>query len=323
MRFLRRFAVPACVAACVAVTATACGGGGGSTQPGAHGLVTLRIAHNANAGVLPALFAQEQGIFAKHGINAKFTQVGNVANLPQALGNSFDIALAVPTSVISANVKGIKIRPVAGATLQTGDNPQSLVVASAASGVTKVSDLAGKRLGVPNTTGTLHLATLELLKHAGVDPASVKIVQVDPTAQADQLAQGRVDAVEAVAPFANSMLATKANVSLGDPYQALAPTIAAIGWVAQTQWADKHSDLVQNFQAALKEAIDAIPQHPDAARSSLQKITGVSDEVLAHMTFPTFTADVRRSDWQTWLDTMHDVGGFKSDFNVNTLFPGA
>ncbi len=313
------------LAAVLVLGLAACGGNANSpASPAAAGgadkpMTTLRVAHNSNAGVLPVWIAAEKGYFKAHGLDVGFTKVENIATLPPALGTSFDIALSVPTMVISAKAHGIDLVAVAGATLQEKGNRQSAVIASKASGVKSAKDLVGKTIGVQNTTGTFHLATRYWLKKSGVDPDSVKTVQVDPPAQADQLAAGRIDAVEAVAPFSTSMLAKPNSVDLGDPYGSMAPQIGAIEWVSQKKWAEQHKAVLDSFRKALQEGIDFSKNNKDEARKILQSYTGISDQVLATTKLPTFTVDVRKQDWELWLKAMREVGGFTGNVNVDSL----
>jgi len=317
------------LAAVLVLGLAACGGNGSSQAPPAvvggtdKPMTTLRVAHNSNAGVLPVRIAAEKGYFKAHGLDVQFTKVENIATLPPALGKSFDIALSVPTMVVNANAHGIDLVAVAGATLQDEGNRQSAVIASKASGVKSAKDLVGKTIGVQNTTGTFHLATLYWLKTSGVDPDSVKTVQVDPPAQADQLAAGRVDAVEAVAPFSTKMLAKPDNVDLGDPYGSMAAQIGAIEWVSQKKWAEQHTAVLDSFRTAVQEGIDFSKKNKDEALKILQSYTGISDQVLATTELPTFTVDVRKQDWELWLKAMREVGGFKGNVDVDSLLPAA
>ena len=91
--------------------------------------------------------------------------------------------------------------------------------------------------------------------------------------------------------------------------------------MATASWSEENKSTLDEFRAALNEAIDYIAQKPDESILVLKEYTGLSDDVLKITKMPTFTADVRRADWDIWLTTMREVGGFTANFDMNTLFP--
>ncbi|WP_170231365.1 ABC transporter substrate-binding protein [Pseudonocardia kunmingensis] len=309
----RRRRIGAALALATALLVTACGGGGGGAEAG-----TLRVASNSNLTALPFWVAQEQGLFEKHGLQIEYTKIENVATLPQALGTSFDIVLSTPTLAISSTAQGIPMVEVAGSSVDTEANPSNFLMVAKDSGITDVTQLPGKTIGVLNETGTLHVATLYWLQKSGVDPKSVKIVQVDGPSQADQLRSGRVDAVETVTPF-SGQIESVGGVSLGTPYRSMALEISPIYWASREDWADGHDADIDKFVAALDEAQQYIAANDGAARDVLQDQTGYSDEIVASIPFPTYNTDVRQQDVALWLEAMRSATGFTGDVDPAAL----
>ncbi|MPZ83831.1 MAG: transporter substrate-binding domain-containing protein [Actinophytocola sp.] len=308
----------AAVAGLLALTAAGCAAGPSAANDDGDPR-TLRIAHNSNAAALPVQVAIAEGIFTKHDLKVEFTKVENIGTLPGTLGRSFDVALSVPTTVIAAAQQGIPVTQVSGATLDVEDNPTGFVIGSKKSGVTDIKQLAGKTLGVLTETGTTHTATKAWLRQEGVDPASVDIVQVDGPAQADQLAAGRVDAVETVMPFATNVLRDKDAVNLGDPYLKLAPELSAILWIAKQDFAAQHADVLKDFRASLDEAQEFIKGNDPKAREVLKDYTGLPDPAIKAAVLPTYTTEIRPDDLKVWLQAMKDVDGFKGDVDLDAL----
>ncbi|HEY7597070.1 MAG TPA: ABC transporter substrate-binding protein [Actinophytocola sp.] len=309
------------IAGVLVLTAAGCAGGPGSASGANSDPRTLRIAHNSNAAALPVQVAMAEGLFEKHNLKVEFTKVENIGTLPGTLGRSFDIALSVPTTVIAAAQQGIPVTEVSGATIDVADNPTGFLIGSKKSGVTSVGDLAGKTLGVLTETGTTHTATKAWLKKEGVDPASVKIVQVDGPAQADQLAAGRVDAVETVMPFATNVLKNPEAqaVDLGDPYLKLAPELSAILWIAKQDFAAKNPEVLKDFRAALDDARQFIAKDDQKARAVLKQYTGLPDTAIKAAKLPSYTTEVRAQDLKIWLAAMKDADGFKGDVDLDAL----
>jgi ABC-type nitrate/sulfonate/bicarbonate transport system substrate-binding protein len=301
---------------CLAAGACGADGGGGGA---AGGDGTLRVAANTNATMLPFWAAQEQGFFDDHGIDdVKLTNIENVATLPPALGKSFDIVLSTPTLVISSNEQGIPVSWVSGSSVDSVQHKSGALMVMPDSGIDDVSDLSGKTIGVLNESGTLHIATAYWLKQEGVDLDSVDIVQVDGPSQADQLASGRIDAVESVTPFTGQIAAAGAT-SLGVPYRSLGDVIAPIMFAAQTQWAEDNADEVDDFRAALEDGAEWIADNDDDARALLQEKTGYPEDVVKTIEFPQFDTTVRTEDLDTWYKAMHATTGFSTDADVDSF----
>jgi ABC-type nitrate/sulfonate/bicarbonate transport system substrate-binding protein len=305
------------------VVLSACGGsdsgGSAAKSDSANQPVTIRVAHNSNAAALPARVADAQGFFKKHNVDVKFTQVEDVSTLPPALGKSFEIVLSAPTLEISATSHNIPMTVVSGATVDTQENPTVSLVASGASGVKDIKQLAGKTLGSLSPTGTIGVSTAYWLKQSGVDLSSVKVIAVNGPQQADQMKAARVDAVVTVAPFSSQLMALPGSVDLGDPYLHLAPKISGINWAASTDWADKNQTAVKNFRAALGEAISWIRDHDPEARKVLQSYTQLSDQVAQNLKFPTYETEVRQGDLDKWLTAMKEADNFTGKVNTSQM----
>jgi NitT/TauT family transport system substrate-binding protein len=303
----------------VALGATGCGSSATGSSD-ASGRATMRIGGNTNAAALPVWVGIDRGYFEECGVDAKYTVIQNITTLPATLGKSFDVALTVPPLLISAAAQGLDIVEVAGATLNTRENPQTFLVAREDSGITEVADLRGKTLGVQTITGSTHLGTKLWLQRAGVPYDSIRIVQVDGPAMADQLRSGRVDAMETLAPFSTNVL--KHGKSIVDPQAAIAPTVSGIFWAADKSWATSENEALTCFQQGLKKAADFIAGNEDEAKQVLQKQTRLPADVVKETDLPTYTADVRPDDLKLWEDAMKTVGGFTGDVDPSTLVLG-
>ncbi|MGH3662425.1 MAG: ABC transporter substrate-binding protein [Micromonosporaceae bacterium] len=282
------------------------------------GSKTLRIAFNSNVTALPVWVAQDEGFLKEQGLKAKFTVVENVATMPPALGRSFDVVLSTPTLLISATAQKLPAVQIAGSSIDNEANPSGHVLVPKDSDIKSIKDLKGKKLGVLNETGSLHIATKYWLQKEGVSPDSVQAVQVNGPAQPDQLASGRIDAVETVAPFSTTMLA-KGNKSIGIPYRAIAPEVSAIFWIAGKSWAEENAEKVAKFQKALKQGEEFIASDDAGARKIAAKYTKLPPDVVNKIKLPEYDTTVHGDDLDEWLTAMREVNGFKGDVNVKDL----
>ena len=311
---IRQILAMTCAGLAILATA-ACGGDDGGDDGGSD---TVRIASNSNASCLTTWVALEEGIFKKHGLDVKYTKVENVGTLPPALGKNFDVVFVTPVQAIAAVAQGIPVTEIAGSSLDSTKDPNSYLMVKEGSPLKDLKDMEGKTIGVLTEVGTLHYATLNMLKDAGVDPASISIKQVDGPTQLDQLQAGRVDAVETLAPFSQQLKQAGAT-SLGTPFASLGDEISVIWWAASNDWAKENPEKVKAFQESLEEAEKFIQENDAEARKVLQRYSGFPAEVVKNFPLPDYDASVRPDDIDVWLKAMQDVAGFKGLVDVDQL----
>lgn len=305
----------------------ACGGGGDSTSDRAQASpaptaaqepTSLRIAFVPATTSLPLHVAQEQGFFEGNGLDVTLTPTANISDIPAALGRQFDLAIGTATDLIRAGEAGLDVVQVSGNTVSTKENPFVRVVAPAAKGIDDFGDLAGRTVGSPTLSGVIHVGTLYTAKQRGADPATIKGVQAPPPALPDQLKAGRVDAVEALEPFASSLV-NAGNVSLGDPFSAIADPLATNFFVAQGEWARANADAVARFVDAMEQASAFIAQSPKEARTILQGYIELPPPVAAAVPLPTFDFEIRTQDLDTWVDVLKDLGQLDGEVDTGSL----
>jgi len=306
------------VTAVLALMTTACGSGDSAGSQGDGELTTLRVASNSNTSALPLWVALEKDLCVDHGLDLEFTKIENVGTLPPALGNTFDVIFTTPVQAIAANEQGIPVTEIAGSSVDTTENANSYLMVGEGSPITDVAELEGKTIGVLTEVGTLHYATLRLLQQAGVSPDSVKIVQIDGPLLADQLAAGRVDAVEAVRPF-NKAIEGAGGTAIGTPFSALGEEISVIWWGANRPWAEENPDAVQAYQDCLEDAIGYISDNDAEARDVLQQYTNLPADVAENFELPAYDAAVRPQDIEQWLTAMQELDLFSGEVDVDQL----
>jgi NitT/TauT family transport system substrate-binding protein len=274
----------------------ACGGGddAGGAQDGS-GRTALRVAFVPATTGLALQVAEAEGIFDRNGLDVTLTAATNISDIPPTLGRQFDITLGTATDLIRAHDAGLDVVQVSGNTVSTRENPFVQLIVPADSDITGVAQLQGRTVGSPTLSGVIHAAVLYWAQRNGADPASINGFQVPPPNLPDQLTAGRVDAVEALEPFA-TQLQGNGNVSLGDPFSPIADPLATNFWMAQGAWARDNRDVVGRFVEALEQADDVIGQDPARARQILQQYTGLPPQVAATVPLPTFDVDVRTED---------------------------
>ncbi|MDQ3897944.1 MAG: ABC transporter substrate-binding protein, partial [Actinomycetota bacterium] len=155
-------------------------------------------------------------------------------------------------------------------------------------------------------------------KQKGVDPNSIRGVEAPSPNLPDQLKAGRLDAVEALEPFATN-LKRDGFVSIGDAFSAIADPLATNFWVAQGKWARDNRAAVDRFVRSLGEAQTSMQQNSAQARQILQGYTGMPAPVANSVPLPTYNFDIRTQDLSRWVQVLKDIGQFNGNVDPNKL----
>lgn len=136
------------------------------------------------------------------------------------------------------------------------------LIATKASGATKIEDLKGKKIAVP-VGSTSHFSLMGALAHAGMAETDVTIVNLP----ADQIAaawdSGQVDAAFIWEPVQNQILQTGTFIVGADQTAAWGyPTFD--GWVVNTEFAAANADAMVAFAKTMNEANMAYLADPSA-----------------------------------------------------------
>lgn len=321
----KRLRPPGAIAAVAGLAVLAgCGGSDDGRSSGAAAVPTqssptqVRVSYVPATTVLPLHVAKEQGYFAKSGLDVSLKEASNISDIPATLGRQFDIALGTATDLIRAGGAGVDVVQMAGNTIDTKSNPFVQLMVKKNSGIKSVADLQGKRVGTPTLGGVIHAAVLYSAKQHNAEHSKVQGVEAPSPTLPDQLKAGRIDAVEALEPFATT-LKRKGALSLGDPFAAIGQPLATNFWIANGAWARENPAVVQRYVAALEQAVTFIEDNPKEARRILQGYTNMPPKIANVVPLPTWDFGIRTQDLDKWVDVLKDVGHFKGDVDAQKL----
>ena len=160
----------------------------------------LKMTYTAVTGFTAGYVAEQQGFFQKHGVDVDFVQTNISGNIPAVI-ESGSSELGGPTlpSLLQANDAGLDLVVFAGGAVYplSGD----VLIARKGAGIQKVTDLKGKTVGVPGIGALLHIMLRRDLKANGVDPNSVKFVELGFPQAGDALRSGQIDAYPVAGAF--------------------------------------------------------------------------------------------------------------------------
>ncbi|WP_433915288.1 taurine ABC transporter substrate-binding protein [Pantoea dispersa] len=238
--------------------------------------VNVTVAYQTSAE--PAKVAQADNTFAKEsGATVDWRKFDSGASVLRALASG-DVQIgnigSSPLAVAATQQLPIEAFLLAS---QLG-NSEALVVKK---GISSPKDLIGKRIAVPFIS-TTHYSLLAALKHWGIKPTQLQLVNLQPPAIIAAWQRGDIDGAYVWAPAVNEL--EKDGKVLTDSSQVGqwgSPTLDV--WVVRKDFARQHPEVVTAFAhsaIAAQQAYIANPeqwlQQPDNL-SKLSRLSGVPE----------------------------------------------
>lgn len=231
--------------------------------------VDVTVAYQTSAE--PAKVAQADNTFAKaSGANVDWRKFDSGAAIVRALASG-DVQIG---NLAASQQVPIEVFLLAS---QLG-NSEALVVKKS---ITKPEDLIGKRIAVPFIS-TTHYSLLAALKHWGIKPGQVQIINLQPPAIIAAWQRGDIDGAYVWAPAVNEL--EKEGTVLTDSEkvgQWGAPTLDV--WVVRKDFAEKHPEVVKAFAKSAIDAQQPYISNPDewlkqpANLEKLSRLSGVPE----------------------------------------------
>jgi NitT/TauT family transport system substrate-binding protein len=223
--------------------------------------------------------AQEQGIFRKHGIEARTILVRGGATMVGSLASG-DIQLAFTTGVpmFGAAVQGFNIKML---TSSTSRLTWKLMVQPQ---IKKAQDLRGKRIGVQSVIGSTWMNSMLALEVLGLEPKRDNITFLptgDPPTMSQALESGRIDAVVLDPSLSRKLVGKGFPVLLDFAKENVA--FPGLGLGAPRAYIEQHAAVVESVVTALLESLAFVlaPANKPVVLRSLMKNLKTSDAALA------------------------------------------
>ncbi|MGC0860277.1 taurine ABC transporter substrate-binding protein [Pantoea agglomerans] len=238
--------------------------------------VNVTVAYQTSAE--PAKVAQADNSFAKEsGASVDWRKFDSGAGVLRAMASG-DVQIgnigSSPLAVAVAQKLPIEAFLLAS---QLG-NSEALVVKK---NITTPKDLIGKRIAVPFIS-TTHYSLLAALKHWGIKPSQVQLVNLQPPAIIAAWQRGDIDGAYVWAPAVNEL--EKEGKVLTDSAEVGSwgsPTLDV--WVVRKDFAQQHPEIVTAFARSALDAQQAYLNSPDSwlkqsdNLSKLSRLSGVPE----------------------------------------------
>jgi NitT/TauT family transport system substrate-binding protein len=266
----------------------------------------ITIGCTATSDCASAMVAVDQGLFAKHGLDAKMILIGINSNIPAAiLSDSIQIGGPTESVFLQAVDGGLDLVAVDGASRMDPISNQAIAAFARNGAMLKEpKDFVGKKVGAPGIGAFLQVLFVKWLVEKGVDPKSVNFVEVTFPTMNDTLKSGAVDAVLTAEPFVTRMTKAGTGYVAANYAAELARTEPIISYVAARAFAEKNPEAVANFRAAIAEAAEIVNNDREKASVSIANFTKQPLEIV-RLNRPNLAApDLKADQLAWWLDVM-------------------
>lgn len=239
--------------------------------------------------------AIEAGIFEEHGLEVEVVPAqGGAQAIPALLNGDIQFAIGQPFGPFRAELGdlGITILTSYASSLETGRDVNA-VVASAASGITDIADLAGKRVSVNSLGAAGDVTIMAAVEAAGGDASTIEFVEVAFPDVAAQLDAGNIDAGWVPEPFVSQIVGNGGTLVM-HPYQETIPGLPLLLTFTTTELVASDPALVDDFTAAMTDALAWASENEAAVRQAIKDNLEVPDAVADSVPLPVFTAELDR-----------------------------
>ena len=275
------------------------------------------IGHAAvNPRVVPLWIAQEQGFFARNGLDAEVVFIRTGPILISALtAGRINIGYAAGEALVLASAaSGADVKIIAAFTSRFNHD----VVARP--GITRPQDLRGKRFGVQSIGGGMWMRAMLALEHMGLEPERDGIqvlVLGDQTILLQALDTGTIDVATLDKVFTN-ILKPKGFSILLDLYQTNIPMIG-MSALAQKSSIDKHPEIGESFLKAMLEglAFSVSPENKSTVIRTIMKRLKISDPPAAELAYLDIVNIMDRKPFPS-LDGLRNVHRLYSSRDART-----
>jgi NitT/TauT family transport system substrate-binding protein len=282
---------------------------------GASAVEKMAIGYGMTNDFMPVFIANDEGMFAKHGLDPQLVVVASSSLSPPALvGGSLNVAQMTPSNMLLANDGGLDLVAIAGIGRNKITNPRSGLITRKDLIVSKPQDLVGKTVAVPGLNAGMDLVLRKWLIDGGVQVSQVRIVETPFAQMGGQLQSGQIDAAFEIDPIMSRILnAHDANKAI-DLLGWATPDMLATLWGADRKWAIAHRAEVAAFVASLADAISFMSEHPEKAHQIEKKYLSYSVPDM-----PDVSLGIAPKDIEFWVGVCDETGALHAKLDPKSL----
>ncbi len=307
--------------AVLAAGLAACGGGGEASEDGT---TSIKLGMFPVTDVAPIYLGIEKGFFEDEGLSIEPHLADSGAAVTAAVVAGDDqIGFSNPMSLVLAQSQDLPVDVIAPGTSGAADTEDawSGVLVREDSPIESPADLEGKTIAVNSLKNILEVTLRGALDDAGVDPSSVKLIELPFPDMAAAVENEQVDAAFAVEPYVTQATSDDARVVL-HPYEQIEAELPSSFYFTTKQFAQSDPEAVEKFQRALETSVQYAIDHPDEARDIVLEYTEIDPAVVETMAMPVFRTDIDPAQVELYQELGSKYGLIDEPGDVDDLIAG-
>jgi NitT/TauT family transport system substrate-binding protein len=252
----------------------------------------------------PLIIAQEQGLFARHGLEARLVLIKGAPTLVASLiSNDIEVGYTGGTAVVGAAAQGLYLKILASV---SSTLTHTLI---AAPNIKTAENLRGKRFGIQSIGGSTWMHTMLALEHVGLEPKRDNIsllVIGDSVLIGQSLEAGRIDAAVLDGTLARR-LKTKGFSVIAELQPAHIPMLNQAIVVSQ-DFLQKRSETAERILMTLVEslAFSLAPMNKSIVIKTMMRRFQISDPAVAEEGYQDYLTSVERKPMPS-LDALRNI----------------
>ena len=276
----------------------------GALRGSAASVVTIRLASSPADGIVPVLYAEQTGMFAKAGLDVNTIKMNGGTVVAGVLGGSLDLGKSSVVAIILAHAKGIPFAIVAPSAVYDPKTPDAVLSVKTDSAVTSAKGLAGKTIAVSSLGDISEVALRSWFDQNGVDPRQTQLVEISISATAPAVDEGRVEAGILIKPFITDALASGKQRILGYPYAAIAPRFLESVYYGNRSYLDANRASILAFKRVLDQSSAYVNKHLVETSDLLASFVGMDPERAKRVSRIVTAESLEARDIQPVIDAM-------------------
>jgi NitT/TauT family transport system substrate-binding protein len=317
------------LALALAIVAAACGGddpesgssGAGTAKAETAAPARLTVGVIPIAPVAPLYLGIKQGFFEDENLEIEpHFEEGGVNVVTAVISGDFDMGFSNTLSLMTAASKGLPLKMLTQGVSgeMTKEEAWGALIVKKGGAIKTPKDLVGKTVSVNTLNNVPHMVAMRSLEKAGVDPKSVKYLEVPFPDAVAAIDSGRVDAAWVVEPFVTIAEQSGAEV-LTTPYIDTAPDLTVSTYFTSDKLIEEHPDQVERFIRAMNRSLEYAADHPDDVRKIVGEYTEIRPKAAQSMALPVWHEDLNRPTMDLTIELSRKYGFLKEDVDLDEL----
>lgn len=273
----------------------------------------VRVGYLPSLAASPMYAAIANGNFEAEGLNVKIQEVYSGPELINTLqAKAVDIAFGIVPPLVLSRSKGLPIKSIVGATIDSGEIREHRFMLPPDSDIKKGSDLKGKKIAVVARGTSDYFGLLQYLNKHGLSEGDVKIIKMPHPEMIFAVSSGSIDAACGIEPFI-TIGKLKGRIKVFDFYYPEEP-IEIGTYLAHEDFINQSPEVVRRFRNAIKKGNKFCSNH-EQLRQLLPKLENygikfkISSEVAQNLNIMEFHDSLTVSGVKKIMDQLleHDI----------------